>query len=135
MSHPARVVRARSAAGAGATSGPNTSTSTVKPTSGPAYSYTRGCIVSYDKTAIVYNLFEPLNPARGSVYPIMEGPGWGGAGGTSPDGNLIKQGYGELTWDPRGFGQSGGVAEVDAPYAEGRDASALIDQVLTGRPE
>src|SRR5436305_1495176 len=30
---------------------------------------------------------------------------------------------------------SGGVAEVDAPYAEGRDVSALIDQVLTGRPE
>src|SRR5260370_21301895 len=65
----------------------------------------------------------------------MIGPGWGGAGNTNPDPNLISQGYAELTWDPRGFGQSGGVAEVDAPYAEGRDASALIDQVVTGRPE
>ena len=47
----------------------------------------------------------------------------------------LAAGYAELTWDPRGFGQSGGVAEVDAPSAEGRDVSALIDKVLTGRPE
>ena len=112
---------------------PNASTSRV--TAKPSYTYTRGCIVSYDGTAIVYNLFEPLHPAKHSVIPIMEGPGWGGAGATSPDENLIAAGYAELTWDPRGFGQSGGVAEVDAPYAEGRDVSALIDQVLTGRPE
>lgn len=118
---------------AAAKSCPNHSTSTVK--SSPSYTYTRGCIISFDGTAIVYNLFEPLHPQRGSVYPILEGPGWGSAGDTSPDPNLIKDGYVELTWDPRGFGQSGGVAEVDAPYAEGRDASALIDQVLTGRPE
>jgi ABC-2 type transport system ATP-binding protein len=123
------------AGSAAAKSCPNSSTTKVTPSSGPAYSYQRGCIVSYDGTAIVYNLFEPLNPARHAVIPILEGPGWGGAGATSPDSNLIGQGYGELTWDPRGFGQSGGVAEVDAPYAEGRDVSALIDQVLTGRPE
>jgi ABC-2 type transport system ATP-binding protein len=112
---------------------PNASTSTV--TAKPSYTYTRGCIVSYDGTAIVYNLFEPLHPAPHSVIPIIEGPGWGSAGSTSPDENLIADGYAELTLDPRGFGQSGGVAEVDAPYAEGRDVSALIDQVLTGRPE
>ncbi len=112
---------------------PNSSTSTVS--GSPSYTYVRGCIVSYDGTPIVYNLFEPLSPAAGSVYPIMEGPGWGSAGDTTPDANLIAQGYAELTWDPRGFGQSGGVAEVDAPYAEGRDVSALIDKVLTGRPE
>lgn len=112
---------------------PNASTSTV--TGKPSFTYTRGCIVSYDGTAIVYNLFEPLHPAAGSVYPILEGPGWGGAGDTSPDPKLISGGYAELTWDPRGFGQSGGVAEVDAPSAEGRDVSALIDRVLTGRPE
>jgi ABC-2 type transport system ATP-binding protein len=112
---------------------PNSSTSTVS--GKPSYTYTRGCIVSFDGTSIVYNLFEPLHPAKGSVYPILEGPGWGGAGATSPDPNLISLGYAELTWDPRGFGQSGGVAEVDAPYAEGRDVSALIDKVLTGRRE
>src|SRR5947208_14077561 len=129
-------VLAVAAAGAGAAAAkscPNASTRTVS--GKPSYSYTRGCIVSYDGTAIVYNLFEPLHPAAGSVYPILEGPGWGGAGATSPDPKLISAGYAELTWDPRGFGQSGGVAEVDSPSAEGRDVSALIDKVLTGRPE
>jgi ABC-2 type transport system ATP-binding protein len=121
------------AGGAVAKTCPNSSTSTVTGT--PSYTYTRGCIVSYDGTAIVYNLFEPLHPAARSVYPILEGPGWGGAGATSPDPHLISTGYAELTWDPRGFGQSGGVAEIDAPSAEGRDVSALIDKVITGRPE
>ena len=121
------------ASSASAKTCPNASTSTVS--GKPSYTYTRGCIISFDGTAIVYNLFEPLHPAAHSVYPILEGPGWGSAGDTSPDPQLIAAGYAELTWDPRGFGQSGGVAEVDAPYAEGRDVSALIDQVLTGRPE
>lgn len=129
----ALAIAAVGAGGALAKTCPNSSTKTV--TGKPSYTYTRGCIVSYDGTAIVYNLFEPLHPAAGSVFPILEGPGWGGAGATSPDSRLISAGYAELTWDPRGFGQSGGVAEVDAPSAEGRDVSALIDKVLTGRPE
>jgi ABC-2 type transport system ATP-binding protein len=112
---------------------PNASTSTVSGT--PSYTYTRGCMISFDGTPIVYNLFEPLNPGPHSLYTILQGPGWGGAGDTSPDSALIAHGYGELTWDPRGFGQSGGVAEVDSPASEGRDVSALIDKVLTGRPE
>src|SRR3954453_9057072 len=113
---------------------PNSSTSTVTGT--PSYTYTRGCTLSFDGTPIVYNLFEPTGPlADGSVYTIAEGPGWGGAGSTTPDKNLINAGYAEITWDPRGFGESGGVAEVDSPASEGRDVSALIDQVLTGRPE
>jgi ABC-2 type transport system ATP-binding protein len=119
--------------GAAAKTCPNASTTTVS--AKPSYTYTRGCVVSFDGTAIVYNLFEPLNPRPGSLYTILEGPGWGSPGSTSPDSNLIAAGYAELTWDPRGFGQSGGVAEVDAPSAEGRDVSALIDKVLTGRPE
>jgi ABC-2 type transport system ATP-binding protein len=127
------AIAAIGAGGAVAKTCPNSSNSTVTGT--PSYTYTRGCIVSYDGTAIVYNLFEPLHPAPGSLYPILEGPGWGGAGDTSPDPKLISAGYAELTWDPRGFGQSGGVAEVDAPSAEGRDVSALIDKVLSGRPE
>ena len=121
------------ASGASAKTCPNASTSTVS--GKPSYTYTRGCIISFDGTAIVYNLFEPLHPAAHSLYAILEGPGWGSAGDTSPDEQLLAAGYAEMTWDPRGFGQSGGVAEVDSPGAEGRDVSALIDTVLTGRPE
>jgi len=111
----------------------------------PAYTHERGCIHSFDGTPIVYNLYEPLNPAPRSLYAILEGPGWSAPGATSPNGqppltaggtfSLIAAGYAYLTWDPRGFGQSGGVSEVDLPAAEGRDVSALIDKVLTGRPE
>src|SRR4051794_4002228 len=93
------------AAGASAQSCPNSSTQTVTGT--PSYTYPRGCMLSFDGTPIVYNLFEPLNPGPRSLYTIMEGPGWGGAGSTSPDTNFIKAGYAEITWDPRGFGESG----------------------------
>ncbi|HET9719427.1 MAG TPA: CocE/NonD family hydrolase [Solirubrobacteraceae bacterium] len=122
-----------SAAPALAQTCPNHSKTTVS--GHPSYTYVRGCIRSFDGTPIVYNLFEPLHPGRHSLYTIMEGPGWGSAGATTPDPRLISAHYAELTWDPRGFGQSGGVAEVDSPAAEGRDASALISKVLTGRPE
>src|SRR5947209_6372685 len=77
------------AGSAAAKSCPNSSISTVHVAASPqqsaySYTYTRGCIVSFDGTSIVYNLFEPLNPASRSVYPILEGPGWGGAGATRP---------------------------------------------------
>jgi len=130
------VMVAIGAGGALAKTCPWSSTSTVSGT--PSYKYTRGCIVSFDGTPIVYNLFEPLDAsAAHPVYTIFEGPAWATAGDTTPEvqAPLIANDYAELTWDPRGFGQSGGVSEVDAPSAEGRDLSALIDKVLTGRPE
>jgi ABC-2 type transport system ATP-binding protein len=113
---------------------PNASAGVVK--GSPSYDYTRGCIVSFDGTPIVYNLFTPLDASAGHpVYTIMEGPGWGSAGSTTPDSRLISSDYAELTWDPRGFGESGGVAQIDSPAAEGRDVSSLIDQVLTGHSQ
>jgi ABC-2 type transport system ATP-binding protein len=116
---------------------PSSTTTTVAAASGaPGYRYVRGCIASFDATPIVYNLFEPLTASpRHPVYTIMEGPGWGSAGDTTADPALIAANYAELTWDPRGFGQSGGVAEVDDPLAEGRDVSSLITDVLGARPE
>lgn len=120
-------------AGASAATCPNATTTIVS--GSPSYTYTRGCNVSFDGTPIVYDLFEPLNPAPHSLYTILEGPGWGGAGATSPDPQLIEHGYAEMTWDPRGFGQSGGLVEIDSPFYEGKDVSSLISNVLAGRPE
>ena len=34
-----------------------------------------------------------------------------------------------LTWDPRGFGVSGGIVSINSPQIEGRDVKALIDRV------
>jgi ABC-2 type transport system ATP-binding protein len=38
-----------------------------------------------------------------------------------------------LTWDPRGFGGSGGRAEVDSPQFEGRGVSAMISWLARQR--
>ena len=70
------------------------------------------------------------------------GPGWSLAGDTDTAGPgdprrpaasraLLDAGYNVLTWDPRGFGRSGGEAEVDSPAYEARDVSTLIDWVAT----
>jgi ABC-2 type transport system ATP-binding protein len=70
---------------------------------------------------------------------ILRGHGWGGAGETQddPSGTLLKlvgNDYAVMTWDSRGFGQSGGEANIDDPGFEVRDASALVDR-LAQRPE
>ena len=60
----------------------------------------------------------------------MIGPGWGSAGATNPGApiaDFVSAGYNVLTWDPRGFGGSGGTVMIDHPQFEGRDAQALID--------
>ncbi len=69
------------------------------------------------------------------------GPGWSLAGDTDTTGtgilgalpikSLRDAGYNVLTWDPRGFGRSGGNAEVDSPNFEARDVSTLINWVAT----
>ena len=68
----------------------------------------------------------------------MIGPGWGGSGETNPNGGsvgpFVREGYNVLTWDPRGFGGSGGTVMIDHPDFEGRDAQALVD-FIAQQPE
>src|SRR3954470_16547534 len=101
-------------------------------------------IISFDGTPIVLSFFPS---AQGGKAPtILEGHGWGGSRETNQDaasdegtgnvgvGPLRRAGFNVLTWDARGFGNSGGTVEVDAPDVEGRDVSALIDW-LAQQPE
>ena len=63
--------------------------------------------------------------------------GWGGSGQQAVTGtvkSLTSAGYAVLTWDARGFGQSGGDANVDDPQHEVKDTQALIDFVAE-KPE
>jgi ABC-2 type transport system ATP-binding protein len=109
----------------------------------PASAWARDdSITSFDGTRIVLSFFPAEGLAPGQKAPtVLVGPGWGVPRDTDPSsqtldsfgtiglGPLRAAGYNVLTWDPRGFGQSGGTVEVDSPDYEARDASALIDYV------
>ena len=56
------------------------------------------------------------------------------ADGTIGFSKLRGAGYNILTWDPRGFGGSGGEAKWDSPAYEARDVQELMD-ALAGFPE
>ncbi len=89
-------------------------------------------ITSFDGTPIVAHWFPNASLAPGQRAPVvLNGPGWAQAGANDPSTGVIRalldQGYNVLTWDPRGFGRSGGEATVDGPAVEGRDTMALID--------
>lgn len=97
---------------------------------------------SFDGTSIVAHWFPSPGLAPGGTAPtVLMGPGWGSAGDTDVAGrgsdgvglvgiaDLHDAGYNVLTWDPRGFGASGGRVESDSPRFEGRDAQALISWV------
>jgi ABC-2 type transport system ATP-binding protein len=93
--------------------------------------------ISFDGTPIVYTLFTPDGASASNRVPaVLMTHGWGGSRQTTATGfveKLLANGYAVLTWDQRGFGQSGGQAEVDSEQWEGRDVSALID-VLAANP-
>jgi ABC-2 type transport system ATP-binding protein len=96
-------------------------------------------VTSFDGTQIALHFFPA--PGGGKAPTVLEGPGWSMSGATDTTAPtdptlgviglapLLKAGYNVLTWDPRGFGNSGGTAEVDSADAEGRDVQALIDWV------
>ena len=104
----------------------------------PATAHARDATISsFDGTPIQLSFF----PAEGGgkAPTVLEGHGWGGSRDTDPNsassevtgnvgvGPLRRAGFNVLTWDARGFGNSGGTVEVDSKDFEGRDVSALID--------
>jgi ABC-2 type transport system ATP-binding protein len=112
----------------------------------PAASAKDVTITSFDGTKIAAHWFAGKGVDGSAPGPtILEGPGWSAAGDTNSGGGggadagaifgvpgistFVSHGYNVLTWDPRGFGQSGGTVEIDDPRYEGRDAQALIDWI------
>lgn len=67
---------------------------------------------------------------------VLIGHGFGGskADVRAQAEKLAADGYAVLTWSARGFGKSGGEISLNAPDAEVKDVSGLIDW-LAGRPE
>ena len=99
-------------------------------------------VTSFDGTRITTHFFPAEGVAPGQRVPtVLQGPGWSSPGSTAQDaptstgggtvgiGPLRRAGYNVVTWDPRGFGTSTGVVQIDSPRFEGRDVSALLDFV------
>jgi ABC-2 type transport system ATP-binding protein len=97
---------------------------------------------SFDGTPLATSFFPAAGLKAGQKAPtVLMTHGWGqrrtrdensasselfGAAGVGP---LRRAGFNVLTWDSRGFGDSGGTVTVDSKDFEGRDAVALIDWV------
>jgi ABC-2 type transport system ATP-binding protein len=97
-----------------------------------------GFVTSFDGTKISYSFFPDPSLSAGQRAPtVMFGPGYSMSRSDSSDATvsgLLAAGYNVMTWDPRGFGDSGGDVELDSPRYEARDVSALIDRIAA-QPE
>jgi ABC-2 type transport system ATP-binding protein len=114
----------------------------------PAGAHARDqAVKSFDGTTLSTSFFPAAGLKEGEKAPtVLQTHGWGltrttnAEAGSNEDtgqvgvGVLRRAGYNVLTWDSRGFGQSGGTVMVDSPGAEGRDVMALVDWVAT-QPE
>lgn len=102
-------------------------------------------VVSFDGTVIRAHWFPVDGASADEPAPtVLMGPGWGSPGDVDTESpgflgaisikSLRDNGYNVLTWDPRGFGESTGEAQINSPEHEGRDLYQLIDFVAS-RPE
>ncbi|GAB2874877.1 alpha/beta hydrolase family protein [Nocardioides pacificus] len=133
-----------------ATAGPLPATSatsvatvaTAAAAAAPQVRVTNGCLDGVpdpgtpEKVKICYTLFKPARAtARRKAPVVMHSHGW--AGSRTRDAasfrTWLSRGYGVLTFDQRGFGESGGRAHVENPDLEGRDVQALVRLISTQR--
>ena len=102
-------------------------------------------LASFDGTPIRVNWLPVEGASASKPAPtILMGPGWSELGDTSTTGSVLfdslsipkmwEHGYNVVTWDPRGFGASGGKASVNDAKKEGRDVQAILDW-LSEQPE
>lgn len=99
---------------------------------------TDGCVSSVPEPGtttpvrICYTIFRPDGASGRRPTPmIMHSHGWAGSRATEATevGEFLDAGYGVLSFDQRGFGESGGQAHVEDPAYEGRDVRALVELV------
>ncbi|MGI8644961.1 MAG: alpha/beta hydrolase family protein [Nocardioides sp.] len=83
---------------------------------------------------ICYTLFKPAGATRKKPVPmIMHSHGWGGSRARDPAAfsRWLDAGYAVVSFDQRGFGESGGQAQVMNPAYEGRDVRKLV-RIIAG---
>ena len=91
-------------------------------------------ITGAQKTPIWLSVYRPAGATAADPVPvILHSHGWGGSRESS-DGAFateLARGYGVVSFDQRGFGDSGGKANVQDPELEGRDVKAIIDYIAS----
>ena len=83
---------------------------------------------------ICYTLFQPAGASVNHPVPlIFHSHGWGGSRITTASSftSFLTGGFGVLSFDQRGFGQSGGTARVENPDYEGKDVEKLVAMAST----
>ncbi len=91
-----------------------------------------------DGVDVAFTVHEPTTFVPGAKYPlILEGHGYGGSrisaaerpatGNTGTMGRLLDAGYGVISVDQRGHGQSGGTIRILEPEHEGQDLLQILD--------
>lgn len=78
---------------------------------------------------ICFTLFRPPGATRAHPVPaVLHGHPFGGSRATDAEevAPLLRRGLAVLSFDQRGFGDSGGVAHFQTPAIEGRDVALLV---------
>ena len=98
------------------------------------------CVSSVDETdpaeagpvSICVSVFKPASASSGNRAPvILHSHGWGGSRTKTVDSftDYLDAGFGVVSIDQRGFGESGGKAHVEDPDFEGQDMIAVVDYI------
>ncbi len=115
-------------------------TTTAPATAAPAARVTNGCLASVPEPGettpvkICYSIFKPAGAtSRHRVPMLMHSHGWGGSRTKDPASfaAFTNAGYGVISFDQRGWGESGGHAHVENPRYEGVDVRRLVRLVST----
>jgi len=81
---------------------------------------------------ICVSVFKPVGASKDDRVPVLlHSHGWGGSRTTEPAEfqRYLDAGFGVVSIDQRGFGESGGKAHVEDPAFEGQDVINVVDYV------
>ncbi len=113
---------------------PTLSGTTAVAAGGSRVSVTTACLDSVPEPGtsapvkICYSIFKPASATAAHPAPmLMHSHGWAGMKATKKEISAFTDaGYGVLSFDQRGFGDSGGYAHVENPNLEGVDVRKLV---------
>ncbi|HUR69538.1 MAG TPA: CocE/NonD family hydrolase [Candidatus Thermoplasmatota archaeon] len=95
-------------------------------------------IRTFDSEFLDATVFLPAGATANSTPFVIMTHGWASSRVTTQTGrvaDLLAAGYGVLTWDSRGFGNSTGEVMLDSPAYEVRDVSSILTWIADNVPQ